>query len=54
MFGFLKSKSAKMAGNVQKLFLKNSYHEPLNWLITYIVNTLIAKIHKSAPMPKLL
>ena len=29
MFGFLKSKSAKMAGNVQKLFLKNSYHEAI-------------------------
>lgn len=29
MFWFLKSKSAKMAGNVQKLFLKNSYHEAI-------------------------
>lgn len=29
MFGFLKSKSAKMAGNVQKLFLKDSYHEAI-------------------------
>ena len=29
MFWFLKSKSAKMAGNVQKLFLKDSYHEAI-------------------------
>ena len=29
MFGFLKSKSAKIAGNVKKLFIKNSYHEAI-------------------------